>query len=365
MRFFYLLSGLLALLTTAVQAQYQLRPATLTDRQAQRQTGAVRFYDWDRSPSVIEFIPAGTTAVQAVPAAEVTALRLDNGPAYRGLTMQIPYYKTEALLPGESMIHHIDSTALLAELLLDSPLVQLYRFSDARTKTRYVLVKNDSVVLLHNIELQLIRREGIYNYTEPAFRRELKATLTECPTLNTDRVQYGEKSLIALLSEYLRFCRATPNTQVQARPFARPQVGIGPSAYLLGRVDDYRVSAYVLSVQVLLPKRFHNVFVLFDAGRIRYGLDPYTFAEPLVGLFGGRYIGRGAIQGKIYTGITLSTGLFDTGAGISYRKWLSVEGRYPLVARALNGFRSPMSAFLTVRALVPLSGRWAGSRPGQ
>ncbi|WP_288426547.1 hypothetical protein [uncultured Spirosoma sp.] len=352
---FYAFSSLLMLWALATQAQYQLRPATVTDSHQQTSTGSLRFYDSERSRATIEFIPQGSAVVKTIPVSDVQLLRIDNGSTYRGLTLVVPYYKIEPVLPSDAIIDHTDTTSVLAEQLLDSPLAQLYRFADSRLKTRYVLVKNDSVILLHNIELQLNRQNALYSYSEPVFRRELKAALTECPTLNTDRVQYTENSLIALLSEYLRFCRVTPTQQIVKKAFDSPIVDIGMSGYFLGRVDNFSVSSYMATVQLLLPKRFHNVFVMLDVGRVRYEWEPYSYSNPMLGLFAGRYFGRGAFQAKVYSGITNATGFLDTGVGLSYRKLISVEGRYPVVSLAINGFRTPMSPFLTARVFVPLS----------
>lgn len=352
---FYAFSSLFILWALTTQAQYQLRSATLTNSHQQTVTGLLRFYDSERSTATIEFVPQGSAVVTTIPVSDVQLLRIDNGPAYRGLTLVMPYYKIEPILPSDAIIDHTDTTSVLAEQLLDSPLAQLYRFTDSRLKTRYVLVKNDSVVLLHNIELQVNRRDGLYSYTEPVFRRELKAVLTECPTLNTDRVQYTEKSLTNLLSEYLRFCRVTPTKQIVEKEVSRPMVDVGVSGYFLGRVDEFRVSTYMATVQLLLPKRFHNVFVMLDMGRVRYEWEPFTYNELMISLFAGRYIGRGALQGKIYTGMSTATGFLDTGIGLSYRKLISIEGRYPIVSKPINGFRTPMSPFLAVRALIPLS----------
>jgi hypothetical protein len=356
MHLFYLF--LVILLPLFSFAQNQLRPATVIDRQNNSQVGLLAYKDWARSPTSVEFTPANESDARKISAESIQKVVLENGTVYEGLFLNIPYYKKEPVSAGSSIIHHTDSTYYLAELLLDGGVVKLYRFFDENTAVRFAISKNDSLVLLHNITVPLVKHNTTYSFSDPAYRRELKAVLSECPTLKTDQVLYLESSLIELLKEYVSFCRLDAKVYLEQKNFGKviPTVGIFGAYW---PAYSRNVLAYGASLQLLLPRRFQNVFVLVDVGRFEFTTDAGEEKSLSMGLYAGRYLGRRAWQGKVYTGLSTVLGPLDTGIGLSYRKVVSAELRYPLLAGLLDGFQEDKSRFikplLMVRASIPLS----------
>lgn len=339
-------------------AQYQERSASLTNRNDETTQGYVRDYDWDKNPQSIEFAGQNTRQFRTIAVRSVKRLSIDGGQIYEGLFLNVPYYAKAPITVGNDrdLIRRIDSTYYFAELLLESDPVKLYRFFDADDKVRFVLTKYDSLVVLNDIHVLLSRREHTYNYDIPEYRTTLKAVLSECPTLNTETTVYTETSLINLLKEYLSFCRIDSKIHVEQKKLGKIIIGAGGFGSFLGASGEY-LTVFGISGQVLFPKRFHNGFALIDLGRISLNeLSPGS--NIAIGLYGGRYFGRRAIQGKIYTGLSTMFGPFDTGVGISYRKIVSAELRYPVLAGVLSGgdaFSIP--PLLNVRAIVPLTRR--------
>jgi hypothetical protein len=356
MRLFYLL--LVNLLPLFSFAQYQNRPATITDRQNNSQSGLLTYKDWARSPTFIDFTPATGSDALKISAKAIQTLVLENGAVYEGLFLTIPYYMKEPVSTGNNIIHHTDSTYYLAELLVDGGIVKLYRFFDDNTDVRFAVSKNDSLVLLHNITVPLVKHNTTYSFSDPAFRRELKAILSECPTLKTDQVHYTESSLIELLKEYVSFCRLDTKVYLEQKNLGKiiPTIGIFGAYWPV--FDNYVVN-YGASLQLLLPRRFQNVFILLDVGRFKIPTD--TDEENLlsIGLYAGRYFGRHAWQGKLYTGLSNVAGPLDTGVGLSYRKIISAELRYPILGSLLSGSQEDEGRFIKplvmMRASIPLT----------
>jgi hypothetical protein len=356
MRLFFTL--LLCLLSVITFAQYENKAATLTDRDDATRSGIIKFYDWNKSPELIEFIPDNSSSIQIVPVKAIKRLTIQNGPVYEGLYLKVPYYTKAPVRAGDDIIEHIDSTYFLSELLLESPAVKLYRYFDADAKLRFVIAKYDSLVLLDDINVSINRRETLYTFNDPVFRKRLSAVLSECPTLNTGKVAYTEAGLINLLKEYMSFCRIDSKIYLEQKKIGKAIVGIGAFGSSWNSAQGKAIG-YGLTVQVLLPRRLHNVFVLIDVGK--YDRNTPIGAETAVhlGLYAGRYIGRQVIQGKIYTGLSTVFGPLDTGAGISYRKIVSLEARYPVFVGVLSGFREDGTNYIrpsfTLRAVIPLS----------
>ncbi|GAB3490599.1 hypothetical protein GCM10027341_02540 [Spirosoma knui] len=351
-------TALYCLFSITTFAQYEHRAATLTDRNDSTRTGIVKFYDWSKSPESIEFIPARSSSVQTIPVKAIQQLTIQDGPVYEGLYLKVPYYTKAPVRVGDDIVGRIDSTYFLAEVLLESPAVKLYRYFDADAKLRFVVAKYDSLVLLDDIHLSINRRETLYAFNDPAFRKTLSAVLSECPTLNTDNVTYTEASLINLLKEYLSFCRIDSKIYLEQKKFGKAIVGLGTFGSSWTSAQGKAIG-YGFAVQVLLPRRLHNVFTLVEIGRYNRKTLIDTETALHLGLYAGQYIGRRAVQGKIYTGLSTVFGPLDTGVGISYRKIFSVETRYPVFAGVLSGFRENGTNYIrpsfTVRAVIPLS----------
>lgn len=355
MRLFYL--SLVILLPLFSFAQNQLRSATVTDRQNNSQSGLLAYKDWAKSPTFIEFTPADGSSPRKISAEAIQKLVIENGSIYEGLLLTVPYYMKEPVSAGTSIIHHQDSTYYLAEVLLDGGVVKLYRFFDATTNVRFAIAKNDSLVLLHNVTVPIVKHQRTYTFSDPVFRRELKSILSECPTLKTDQVRYTESSLIELLKEYVSFCRLDTKVYLEQKNIGKiiPALGIFGSYW---PVFNNSALVYGASLQLLLPRRFQNVFFLLDIGRFQMPTDTEEKNSLSFGLYAGRYFGRNAWQGKVYTGLSNVMGPLDTGIGVSYRKTISAELRYPVLASLLSVFQEEslfVKPLVMVRASIPLT----------
>lgn len=351
---------LLYLSYLTAKAQYQMRPATLTSRNDETRQGVVRYYDWNNNPQSIDFADDKASLAQTVPIRSIKRLSVVDGPVYEALHLKVPYYAKSPISVGADLILRTDSSYHFAELLLDSEPVKLFRLFDADDKTRFLIAKYDSLVLLNDIHVLLAKRNAVYNYNIPEYRKTLKTVLNECPTLNTDATAYTESGLIALVKEYLSFCRIDAKIYSEQKQLSKPLIGLGAFGSSW-RNSEGTAQIYGVSVQILLPRRFHNVFVVTDVGRVGSSGPMVSSLNTVLGLYAGRYFGRGAVQVKAYTGLSMVMGPFDTGVGISYRKLISAELRYPMMAGLLGRFRETDDFFirplLNFRAIVPLSKR--------
>lgn len=355
-----LFTVLLYVISLTINAQYIVRSATLTNRNDEIAQGTVRDYDWNKNPQTIEFSPGKTAEPKTISIREVKRLAFENGRVYEGLYLKVPVYAKEPIIGNNDLIERIDSSHYMAELLLDSEPVKLYRFFDVDDQVRFVVAKYDSLVLLNDIHVRLTKRSAVFKYGIPEYRKTLKTVLSECPALNTDEILYTEAGLVALVKEYLSFCRVDSRIYQEQKKFGKTMFGVGAFGSSWRSIDGV-VGLYGVSVQVLFPRRFHNVFALADLGR--GSLDgPFSPGSgTTVGLYAGRYFGRHAIQAKVYTGLSVVFGLFDTGVGVSYRKMFSAELRYPVMDGLLGGFRETdkfyIRPLLNFRAIIPLTKR--------
>jgi hypothetical protein len=349
----------LALLSTSLLAQYQIQAVTLTDRSDKVSTGYIRYYDWDKNPKSVEFSEDSLGQMKSLPLRNIQKLDIKNIALYEGLYLAVPYYFKSPVRLGEPIIQHTDSTYYLAELLLDSEAIKLYRFFDNDKQLRFAISKYDSLILLENIQTSVIRKDKVYNYEEAVYRKTLKAALAECPTLNTDNTAYSESSLISLLKQYLSFCRIDSRIYLEQRQFSKVIFGLGAYTSFWGDGQENSLH-YGLSLQLLLNRHLHNFFIIVDLGGITRKEYSLTESNLQLGLYGGRYVGRHAIQGKFYTGISTTLGPLDTGLGLSYRKMVSVEMRYPVFVALVNGFQGfgatsyYIPPLFNLRAVFPL-----------
>ena len=114
--------------------------------------------------------------------------------------------------------------------------------------------------------------------------------------------------------------------------------------------------------QLLLPRRLNNTFVCVDLGRSSRNSALVIETTFQLGLYAGKYFGRHAVQGKVYSGFSTGFGFLDTGIGVSYRKIISIETRYPVFSALMLGFKedgnstkSHIRPAFTLRAVFPLS----------
>lgn len=344
-------------LSTSLFAQYQIRPAQLTDHNDHVLAGYVKYYDWGSNPERIEFGLDSSADLQPLALRNIRKLAITNGPSFESLYLKVPYYAKDPIKLGEPIIQSTDSTYYLSEILLESEPVKLYRFLDKDQKLRFVVLKYDSLTVLEDIRIRVIRREMTYDYQDPLFRKTLRTILYECPTLNTANTLYTESSLIELLKQYLSFCRIDSKIYLEQKKIDKIRVGIGGFGSYWKSGEDINL-AYGLNLQLLFPRQFHNVFALLNVGSIQQQSSTIPKSTDLfIGLYAGRYFGRRAVQGKIYTGLS-TLGILDTGLGLSYRKIVSVDVRYPLFGNVLNNLRDntfEVKPLFHLSAMIPIN----------
>ncbi len=340
-------------------AQYQDRQATLTNRNGDVMQGTVRYYDWNENPASVVFTNAVTGHSRPVNTESIKQLSIHDGPVYGGLYLGLPIYAKYPITFSHELIQRIDSTYYLAELLIDSEPVKLYQIFDADNKARFVLSKADSLIILNDIHTQLVKQGAVFSYDVPEYRKTLKRVLNECPTLNTDNTTYTEKGLIDVVKDYITFCRIDARIYSEKKKTSKVIFGVGGFGSSW-RTGEGRLDVVGLSVQFLMPKQFHNTFALIDLG-LGAKDGPFAASRLQIGVYGGKYFGTRSIQLKVYTGLSTVLGPLDTGVGISYRKMVSAEIRYPFFLSMLSGFKESENTFVrplfNVRAVLPLGKR--------
>ena len=227
-------------------------------------------------------------------------------------------------------------------------------------KNRFVVDKYDSLVVLNDIHVQLRKGDVIFAYDLPEYRKTLKTLLNECPTLTTDNTAYTETGLINLLKEYLTFCRIDSKIYSEQKKSNKVRIGVGVFGSSWRTAQDGPVRVYGLSGQFLMPKQFYNSFALIDLGASS-ATNALPVSQIQIGVYAGRYFGTKDIQAKLYTGLSTVLGALDTGVGVSYRKMIAAEVRYPVLFGLLNGFREDGESYLhplfNLRAVILLSKR--------
>ncbi|MVM40769.1 hypothetical protein GO730_28870 [Spirosoma sp. HMF3257] len=352
MRLFFAI--LFCFLPVYLFGQYHNRPAFLTDRSEKTVSGTVRYYDWSINPDYIEFSRDSLGSTRPIPLKSIQKLVIKDGPVYEGLYIGMPYYTKNPIEIGGNVVDHIDSTYFLAELMLDSNPVKLYKLFDKEAKTRFLIAKYDSLVLLEDIHVVINRRELNYNFTDPVFRRTLKTILYECPTLNTNGTNYSEHSLITTLKQYLSFCRIDSKIYLEQKKTDKPILGIGAFVSHWQNTEG-KSQVYGITMQVLLPRQFHNLFIMMDVGTTNTAPSSLVKTGLQFGIYGGRYFGRGSIQGKVYTGLSSMFTALDTGVGVSYKKIISAEIHYSPLANTIYDSSIKVLPLANLRAIIPLS----------
>jgi hypothetical protein len=344
------------LLHQIAAAQYTNQPVSLTTANDEVKQGYFQDYDWAKKPDAITFTDAKTQQVSTLPISSIRRMARTDGVVYEGHYLRVPYYSAVAEYQFPYPIDHIDSTYFLTEALLLSQTVKLFRFQDGEGNRRFAAAKNDSLVLLDKIQFT-VRRDGVpYQFEHPAYKDVLKTMLNDCPSLGIDKVFFSEVSFIRLFKMYMA-CGLLPTAvQFEQRKHSTTLIGLGVSGSLWpNTIGSARV--FTASLQLLLPGKFYNSFILVEGGvnnapnlatttYLSGGVVIATIISTQVprttrfayGLYVGKYLGKGAIQAKLYTGISNTLGFLDTGAGISFRKIISAEVRYPLLNGFLSGF---------------------------
>lgn len=349
------------------QAQYKDRKATLINRSNEVIQGFARDYDWNKNLTAISFKNSENQPFIAILVRDIKQLKFVDGTTYEGLFLRVPYY-VKTPTTSYNPIERQDSSYYLSELLLESASIKLYSFIDAEDEKRFVIAKNDSLFLLDKIHLKYDRGGLIYEAIVPEYKNILKRIFSDCAGLTVNNVICTEKGLSDIIKKYLACRQTNENVKFEQKAISSPKIGIGlAGAFWPSSIGTTR--SYWATIQILLPGQYYNTFLLLDGGienspnpaptNIYLPKGPDSYKHPYFGVYIGRYIGNKAIQAKVYTGISRLFGFLDTGVGISYKKILSAELRYPVLNAFMNSFTDDYGVTLkpmfTVRAILPLS----------
>ncbi|XWW47856.1 hypothetical protein JYG30_10615 [Fibrella sp. USSR17] len=346
--------------STPAYSQFELRSATVIT-QSDTLLGQVNYYDWDVSPTAINFTPSGGTT-REVAAKEIRRMVIAPDRVYDGRQVSFSVYKKSTSSIAAALVGQPTTAYLLLELLLESDAVRFYRFFDGQNRKRFFLEKDGLLHPLDYIQTMVTTDTKRGEYDNPLFRNKLKTLLNECPTLRTDDLSYTETDIMALLREYHSYCRIDSRVYQEQQDYGKIKISLGavnshiPSANDVNDPIRYGKAMQLgLSIRLLLPQRFNNYFLIAEVARISYQGATINDFRTNLAVYGGRYFGTGAVQGMWYTGMSIVLGPLDTGAGLSYKKMLSVSASLPVFYQLVSGFSRVTPPTINVRLHLPLT----------
>ena len=245
--------------------------------------------------------------------------------AFESKKITLNYYNKGIVPEGASPIVKTDSVTLFLEVLLNSSRVTLYECMDENKQTRFFLRKDDKLHELRNSVYRLAKGETSHMIKSEVYKSQLKQLLSECPTLNTERLKYSDKELVDLLVKYHSYCKADYSIESHQEDLGQRFAVGGIYRY----VDVGNNSVSFLGVNALLfsKKKFNSIFVSIDLGYAIGSKEEISTEDKMnlicFGLYGGKYFGLGEWHPMIFTGISNANGAIDTGVGLSYQRLLA------------------------------------------
>lgn len=333
----YILSQLLYL---QALAQFDYRPVSITLTNGNAIKGELKFSDQTITQKSVFFRATKNSLEQPVAAQDISRLVLNSSAVYEGQKFYLVYYNTVSASFPNDLISRIDSAFFLAEVLLESSSIKLYRlFNEAKTE-RFILSRDKMNYPLENIYITL-NNSGKF-YKNPAYKQTLKKILYECSTIDTENTPYEAKSLTDIVAYYLKNCQGDAQVVVNSQPSPKTivQIGVGLTRTINSHskaVDASYFQAPLLNVKFLFPKNFRNVYLLLNAGPVLDGYDDTFFHSKFhFGAYIGRYVGKSSLQFHCHTG------LGGTWLGLTHNKSLSVELGYTILSSILDKFEDPI-----------------------
>jgi hypothetical protein len=292
--------------------------------------GSILFQDWATSPKEILFRDTINNSQQTYEADDITRLAIYNNSnveLFEGKRASFKKYYLTPIKLGQDPISNVDTVSVFLELIFESEVIKLYRFLGDGMETRFYLQKESSFVELDYAKLQVIDNTKIYRKDIERYRFQLKAMLSECPTINFNGVEYTEKSLIKLLKEYHNYCKVDYDVLFENRVYGKFNFGF--SVELIDVISKNNgASGFNVSFRYLLPKKFNNRFIFMEVGRLSIKnlndiIDQSKFTS--FGIYTGTYFGKNDFQPFGYVGFSNVFGLGDFGFGMSYTKRINIS----------------------------------------
>ena len=308
-------------------AQQQWKIARLVTNNSDTIQGEIAFEDWDQSPNSIQFKNA-QGIVTSKSAGEIKSFHIQEPlKTFESKKLALNYYKKTIVQEGQSPIERKDSATVFLEVLLRSSRTMLYECMDDEKQTRFFLEKDNKLHELRNPVYRIAKGETNHLIRSEVYKAQLKELLSECPTLNTERVRYTDKDLVDLLVEYHTYCKAAYDAEFHQENLGQ-RFAIGA---IYRHVPELEAPTSFLGLNLLLfsPKKFNSVFVSIDLGFGVGGSEDDSIEgktnRMCIGLYGGKYFGLGEWHPMIFTGISNTNGALDTGVGISYQRLVAVS----------------------------------------
>ena len=169
--------------------------------------GQINFGDWNQSPRSIQFKDEQGN-ITSKSAQEIKSFSIQEPlKTFESKNLKLSYYKKTIVPEGASPIAKTDSGTFFLEVLLKSSRVTLYEGSDDEKQTRFFLQKDDKLHELRNPVYRVAKGETSHMIKSEVYKAQLKQLLPECPTLNTERLNYTDKDLVDLLVKYHSYCK--------------------------------------------------------------------------------------------------------------------------------------------------------------
>jgi hypothetical protein len=311
--------------------------------------GEIDFEDWKVSPSSVRFRSNGQ--VKAYDHIELNSFLVgEKTQRYQLVRARLKYFNTVPVKPGGNPIDHEDSVTVYSEVLYSNRDLALYSLQDAWEDERLFIMKEGEVRELVHFTVIFEREGRNFKQENNSYREQLKQLLKDCDVVINSGVEYGLRAIIPVLRKYSA-CKGYE--QSVERIEQRGLLSAGAYSGAVGYTSTYEsASVFMLGANFqLLSKRTHNNnFVWADIGFVPGpSADNPLSQSVLLGLYGGRYFGKGKVQPLIFAGLSNIARGFDSGVGVAVNKSLVVSGSFSALATIVSAIKGEPAMFYLVK----------------
>ena len=318
---YYLLTAAVLFNISSVYAQQSWKRSWCVTQKGDTLHGQILFEDWEISPSQIVFRDTLNQTQRTFGTTELKSFGLrynKRDEIFESKTVQVTTF-SRALVEYGKPPFSVDTISRFIELRFHSDVVSLFELSDVEKMPHFYIMKNHMMTELEYGKATLIKDDKPYAYKNNRYKIQLKGLLQECPTLDVNEVNYTNKSLVKLLTEYHSFCKVDYSVLFSNKSRVKVNLGITGGVYFIVKGAPY----YPLdaSVRFLMPKKFYNRFLSIEVGMSGLWLNAGSyFGKDTNKFFPLTYVGfLGPIPNTV-------------GVGVSWRKKLDFS---------VVGFRIP------------------------
>lgn len=206
---YHLLTAILLFNITYACAQQSWKKSWCVTPKGDTLRGQILFEDWEISPSEIVFRDTLNQKQQIFRTTELKSfgLRYDKREEiFESKTVRVTTFSRALVEYGKSPLS-VDTISRFIELKFQNDIISLFMLSDADKIPHYYIMKNFIMTELEYGRATLMKDNQPYAYKNNRYRSQLKMLLAECPTLDVSEVDYTDKSLMKLLTEYHSYCK--------------------------------------------------------------------------------------------------------------------------------------------------------------